>query len=86
MLLSKLSQRVSADLKELMKPASHYLDDVERFFLAPATLRHPPRSDREMANWLGNTEKVLRRAVAHRKLIQGFVRKFGPDARVVGRR
>jgi hypothetical protein len=82
-LLSALSKQVGADLKKLMKPASDSLDDVEGFFLAPSVLRHPPRSEREWAKWLGNAETVLRRAVAHRKVIEGYVKKFGPDARVI---
>jgi hypothetical protein len=82
-LLAALSKAVGTDLKKLMKAASEFLDEVEGFFLAPSVLRQP-RSEREWAYWLGNAETVLRRAVAHRKVIEGYVKKFGPDARVVG--
>jgi hypothetical protein len=85
-LLSELSKQISADLKKLMKPASDQLDDVEGFFLAPSVLRHPPRSEGEWAKWLGNAETVLRRAIEYRKYIEGIIKKFGPDARVVGGR
>jgi hypothetical protein len=80
-LLADLSARISADLKRLLKPASNLLDDVEGFFLAPEVLRHPPRSESEMAKWLGNAEVVLRRAVEHRKHIESLVQTYGPDAR-----
>jgi hypothetical protein len=83
-LLAELNKQLGGDLKKFMKPASDCLDDVERFFLAPSVLRHPQRSEREWSYWLGNAETALRRAVAHRKVIEGYVKKFGPDARVVG--
>jgi hypothetical protein len=83
-LLSALSKQVSADLKKQMKPGSYYLDDVEGFFLAPSALRHPPRAESEWAQWLGNAETVLRRAVLHRKWIEGLIKRFGPDARTFG--
>jgi hypothetical protein len=82
--LSELNKQVGADLKKQMKPASHYLDDVEGFFLAPEVLRHRPRSESEWARWLGNAEAVLRRAVVHRKSIEGLIAKYGPDARTFG--
>jgi hypothetical protein len=84
-LLSELSSRISTDLKRHLKLGSFYLDDVERFFLAPEVLRHLPCSESEMARWLDNAETVLSRAVEHRKWIKGFVERFGPDARVVRR-
>jgi len=83
-LLSELNKQIGTDLKKLMKPASDFLDDVEGFFLPPSVLRHHPRSEREWAYWLGNAETVLRHAVAHRKVIEGYVKKFGTDARVFG--
>jgi predicted DNA-binding protein len=82
--LAALSKQIGADLKKQMKPASHYLDDVEGFFLAPEVLRHPPRSESEWARWLGNAEGVLRRAVVHRKWVEGLIKKYGPDARTFG--
>jgi hypothetical protein len=83
-LLSKLNNRIGADLKKALKPASFQLDDVEEFFLAPEVLRNPPRSESEMAKWLRKAETILDRAIKHREWIEGLVRKHGPDARIVG--
>jgi hypothetical protein len=84
-LLSDLNDRIGDDLKKLMKPASSHLDDAEGFLL-PEFLRHPTRSESEMAKWLHFVESILDRAIEHRKWVEGFVKKFGPDARVVGSR
>ena len=45
---------VSPDIQKLLKPASNLLDDVEGFFLAAEVLRHPPRNEQQMAEWLGH--------------------------------
>jgi hypothetical protein len=82
-LLSELNGEISADLKKLLKPASFHLDDTEGW-LSPEVLRHPPGSDREMAKWLIFVEGILDRAIKHRKWVEGLIRKFGADARVVG--
>jgi hypothetical protein len=82
-LLSGLNDRIGADLKKLLQPASFHLDDVEGFLL-PQFLGHPHRSEREMAKWLDFVEGILDRAIKHRKWVEGFIKKFGPDARVVG--
>jgi hypothetical protein len=84
-LLSNLNDRIGADLKNLMQPASSHLDDAEGFLL-PEFLQRPPRSESEMAKWLDFVESILDRAVNHRKWVEGFIKKFGPDARVVGGR
>jgi hypothetical protein len=42
-----------------LKPASNLLDDVEGFFLAPEVMQHPPRSEQQMAEWLGHAANVL---------------------------
>ena len=39
-----------------------------------------------MAKWLDFVENILDRAIKHRKWVEGFIKKFGPDARVVGGR
>ena len=52
--------RVSRDIQKLLKPASNLLDDVEGFFLAAEVLRHPPRNEQQMAEWLGHAGNVLR--------------------------
>jgi hypothetical protein len=83
--LSDLNDRISADLKRLMQPASSHLDDAEGFLL-PEFLQHPPRSEGEMAKWLDFVENILDRAIKHRKWVEGFIKKFGSDARVVGGR
>jgi predicted DNA-binding protein len=80
--LSELNKQIGTDLKKQMKPASHYLDDVEGFFLAPEVLRR--LSESEWARWLRNAETVLRRAVVHRKWVEGLIKKYGPDARTFG--
>jgi predicted DNA-binding protein len=82
-LVSELSKQIGADLKTQLKPASHYLNDVEGFFLAPEVLRQR-RSESEWARRLGNAETVLRRAVTHRKWVGGLIKKYGPDARTFG--
>jgi hypothetical protein len=58
------------------------LDDVEGFFLAPEVLRHPPRNEQQMAEWLGHAGNALRRAVEHRKQIERLTKEHGPDAKV----
>jgi hypothetical protein len=82
-LLSELSTQVSADLKRLVKSALFHLDDVEGFFLNSKILREP-RTASALARWLDHAETVLARAIQGRKHIQGLVRKFGPNARIVG--
>ena len=39
-----------------------------------------------MAKWLDFVENILDRAIKHRKWVEGFIKKFGSDARVVGGR
>jgi hypothetical protein len=55
---------------------------VEGFFLAPEVLRHPPRNEQQMAEWLGHAGNVLRRAVEHREQIERLTKEYGPDAKV----
>jgi hypothetical protein len=69
-------------VQKLLKPASNLLDDVEGFFLAPEVLRHPPRNEQQMAEWLGHAGNVLRRAVEHREQIKRLTKEYGPDAKV----
>jgi hypothetical protein len=82
-LLSELNVRISADLKKMLRPASVYLNDVEGW-LSRKILTHPPRSDNEMAKWLRFVEGILDRAVRHRKSVEAVIKKYGPDARLVG--
>jgi hypothetical protein len=55
---------------------------VEGFFLAAEVLRHPPRNEQQMAEWLGHAGNVLRRAVEHREQIERLTKEHGPDAKV----
>lgn len=82
-LLSELNNRISADLKRELKQASFGLNDVEGW-LAPEVLRHPPRSEREMAKWLAFVEGILDRAIKQRKSVEALIKKHGPAARLVG--
>jgi hypothetical protein len=81
-LLAELSARVSPDIQKLLKPACNLLDDVEGFFLTAEVLRHPPRNDQQMAEWLDHAGNVLRRAVEHREQIEQLTKEHGPDAKV----
>ncbi len=71
------------DLKQVLLPASHQLDDVDMFFLGPEALGHT-RTPQELAWWLSNADVVFKRAVASREYVEGLVKKFGPAARVIG--
>ncbi len=82
-LLSELNGRISADLKKMLQPAAFHLNDVEGW-LSPEILRHPPRSDNEMAKWLCFVESILDRAIKHRKSVEAVIKKYGPRARLVG--
>jgi hypothetical protein len=83
--LSELNKQISVDLKEMLKPAASHLDDAEGW-LVPEVLRYPPRSDNEMemARWLRFVEGILDRAITHRKWVEAAIKKYGPDARLVG--
>jgi hypothetical protein len=70
------------DLKQLLVPASHQLDDVDQFFLG-AEILSQPRTPQELARWLRHADAVFKRAVEAREYVEGLVRKFGPDARVI---
>jgi hypothetical protein len=69
--------------KHLLKPASHTLDDVEKFFLAPKILSEP-RAPAQLAHWLDYTEQALETAVAQRKFYEGIVKKYGPTVTLIG--
>jgi hypothetical protein len=81
--LSEISSKVSADLKRLIKPAVHRLDDVEGFFLDQKMLSEP-RTAAALARWLDNADGVLRQTIQHRKYVEALVKKFGRGARIVG--
>lgn len=80
----ELSNRVSADLQPYLSRASLQLAEVEKW-LEPETLGDPPRSDGEMARWLSFIERtILSAAVMDRRWVEDVVKRFGPDARIVG--
>jgi len=81
--LSEMSDNLSADLKRVLKPASFRLDDVENFFVDRKILAEP-RPAAQLARWLGHAETALRQAIQHRKYVEDLVKKFGPNARMVG--
>ena len=71
------------DLKQLLKPASYQLDDVDQFFLGAEALGHS-RTPKELAQWLRHADAVFKRAVEAREYVEGMAKKFGYDARVIG--
>ena len=79
--LAALSGQLT-DLKELLKPCHRLLDDVDHFFLDDKTLSEP-RAPAALSAWLDQTEFVLQRASRQREYIEGLVRKFGPNARLI---
>jgi hypothetical protein len=82
-LLSKLNRTVTdSNLKRLLSPTSHSLDDVEGFFL-DAKILQEERSSAAWARWLREAEKVLRRATQQRESFELIIKKFGPDARLI---
>jgi predicted nucleic acid-binding Zn-ribbon protein len=70
------------DLKEILRPASFQLDDVETFFLGAEALKET-RSLAQWEYWLSNAERVLSHAVQQRQYVAGLVAKFGADARIM---
>jgi hypothetical protein len=82
-LLSKLNRTVTdSNLKRLLRPTAHRLDDVEGFFL-DAKILQEERTPAAWARWLREAEKVLRRAIQERESFELIVKKFGPNARLI---
>jgi hypothetical protein len=71
------------DLKQSLEPASSLLDDVDLFFLGHEVLSQP-RTPQALALWLSQADRMFKIAVDVRKNVEGLVKKFGPDARVIG--
>jgi hypothetical protein len=80
-LISELDGKL-VDLKPLLKPASNLLDDVEVFFL-DATILQEPRAPEALSRWLDHAARLLQLAVQHREYVEGVVKKFGPNARII---
>jgi hypothetical protein len=71
------------DLKQLLVPASHQLDDVDYFFLGEEILKQP-RTPQDLARWLYDADVVFKRVVEAREYVEGLANKFGMDARLIG--
>ena len=76
-LLSELNDQLGNDLRQLIRPASQLLDDVD--MLTGADFLQEP------AKYLQQIEAVFHHAVDHRKYIESLLKKYGPDAKLVGR-
>jgi hypothetical protein len=68
--------------KELLKPASLMLDNVEQRYL-DATILQEPRTEAALLNWLREAEKELRKAIARRVYVAGLLTKYGPDSQII---
>jgi|SRR5580692_6237719 hypothetical protein len=82
-LVTALDTRLSdAGLKQQLRLASLWLDDVENVFLRSA--RTEQRSPDALARWLSYTAFPLQMAQQKRKEIEAIVEKFGTNAQSVG--
>jgi hypothetical protein len=79
--VAELDSKVT-DLKEILKPASFQLNDVDTFFLGAEVLKEA-RSPAQWDYWLSNAERVLSHAVQQRQYVTGLVAKIGADARIM---
>jgi hypothetical protein len=71
------------DLKQLLKPASYQLDDVDLFFLGEDALSER-RTPQDLARWLCHADAVFKRAVEAREYVEELAYKFGFNARLIG--
>jgi hypothetical protein len=82
-LISKLNVTLSdPNLKQLLRPTSRLLSDVETYFLDTKILKEE-RTAIASARWLREAERVLQLAVQQRKSFELIVKKFGSDARLI---
>jgi hypothetical protein len=81
-IVSRMNAGLGRDLRDVLQDASYLLDDVEMFFMSPATLREP-RSFSELSQWLDGASRVLDQAVARRLSVQKSTDKFG-GSRLIG--
>jgi hypothetical protein len=79
-LISKLNVTLrDPNLKQLLRPTSRLLNDVENYFLDTKILNEQ-RTAPTLARWLREAERVLQLGVLQRKSFELIVKKFGSDA------
>jgi hypothetical protein len=82
-LVTALDAKLSdAGLREQLRLASLWLDDVENVFLRSA--RHEQRTPDTLARWLSYAAFPLQMAQQKRKEIEAIVGKYGTNARSIG--
>jgi hypothetical protein len=82
-IILKLDETIAdAGLKATLNLASNWLGDVENFFLNTKTLQEPS-TERALADWLSQAERVVQNAVQQRKFVEDIVKKYGPNARTI---
>lgn len=82
-IISRLDETITdAGLKAILNLASNWLGDVENFFLNTKILQEP-RTERALANWLSQAERVVQNAVQQRKFVEDIVKKYGANARTI---
>jgi hypothetical protein len=69
-------------LRELLRPTSSLLHDVENFFLGDEILREE-RTALALSRWLDEAERVLSLAVQQRRYFDSIIEKYGANARVI---
>jgi hypothetical protein len=81
--VAALDARISdAGVKQRVRQASFWLDDVEHLFLQSA--RHETRTPEAFARWLSYAEIPLQWAMERRKQIEELIAKNGPNAVTIG--
>jgi len=80
------AQITDAYVKQLLKLASNWFDDVEVFWIGTLQRdRMPPRSLAEESRWLDQAEFFLESiARPQLKAVQDMVAKFGPNLQSIG--
>jgi hypothetical protein len=81
--LSALEVQISdLDLKERLKQASLWLDDVQNIFMRSAMQER--RTPEALSRWLSYAAFALQLAIERRREIQEIVSKYGSNAKTVG--
>ena len=72
------------NLKQLLRPTSRLLNDVENYFLDASVLeRKEARTATALVHWVHEADKLLQLAIQQRKSFELIVKKFGPNARLI---